>query len=187
MWVRVPPERPVSWYNKTMWSYAQFVAELKSLGFTIPDVPEKPTGRQKDKVRQRYYDSQSEYSYGGICLYSGSYCAEPWDKEPALILSWHTGGIGGGSCWGGENHAYSTGDPEPEWEDLNRILEHFCPNITFIRYKGIMRKSTTDDWSRNEYYGNSTNYAMRILKLKDLWQHMVDNKLFEIEPEGDSE
>jgi hypothetical protein len=51
-----------------------------------------------------------------------------------------------------------------------------------------MRLTKTDSYSRDEYYGNSTNYALRILPLKALWQHMVDNKLFEIErvasPEG---
>lgn len=167
-----------------MWTYEQFVEELKTaLDIRVPDVPSEP----KVKPKKSYFGRNAFEEYADVQLYSDKSYAEEWEKEPALTLCWHTGGIGGGSCWGGENHAYSTGDPEPEWEDLDRILEHFCPNITFIRYKGIMRKSTTDDWSRNEYYGNSTNYAMRILKLKDLWQHMVDNKLFEIEPEGDSE
>ena len=165
-----------------MWTYEKFVEELKTeLGIKVPDVPVEPEKKPKSKS----YRSGGFEEYADIQLYNNSSYAEPWEKEPALTLCWHTGGVSGGSCWGGENHGYSTGEGEPEWEILDRILEHFCPNITFIRYKGIMRLSKTDSFSRGEYYGNSTDFTYRVIKLKDLWKHMVDNKLFE--KEADSE
>ena len=162
--------------------YETFIAELKTIGFNVPEVPPKPK-------RKNYGMSHtiSGLPYGGLILYNSMHYSEECDCEPALVLSWHTGGISGGSCWGTENHAYSSGDPEPDWEDLDRILEHFCPNITHLKYKGIMRQSTTDDYEQNEYYGNSTNYAMRVLKLKDLWAHMNEKKLFENDPERDED
>ena len=150
--------------------YETFINELKSLGFTLPEAPKKKTSD--------YYGYSSLDLYGGIVLYH---------KEPALILSWCTGGITGGSCWGGENHAYSSGEVEPDWEDLDRILEHFCPNITHLKYKAVMRSSTTDDYEVGEYYGNSRNYALRVMKIKDLWEVLNEKKLFENDPERDED
>lgn len=157
-------------------TYEKFLSGLESLGFTIPIVPPEP----EVKPRSFYRGSYST----GIGLYGHEYYTiKPWEQEPSLILTWSTGGISGGSCWGGENHAYSSGEPEPQWDDLDRILEHFCPNISFIRYKGIMRLTKTDSYSIDEYYGNSRDYAMRVLKLTDLWQSLNDNKLFEADNE----
>jgi hypothetical protein len=48
-----------------------------------------------------------------------------------------------------------------------------------------MRQATTDEYTQNEYYGNSTNYAMRVLTLKNLWAYMNEKKLFENDPERD--
>lgn len=157
-----------------MWTYEQFVAELKSgLNLTIPTIPEKPKSTvKKDKVR---YDSSygcAGLIYSSIGLYGG-YGTEPWDKEVALVNAWCTGGISGGSCWDDgkqDNHYSSSGEVESDWTTLDHILEYFCPNITFIRYKRLMSLSKIEEYSRNEYYGNSTNYNLRILLLKDLWQ-----------------
>jgi hypothetical protein len=103
--------------------YEKFIDELKSLGFTIPEA--------EKKSKANYCQCRDGLQYGGLVMYSQYHYSETCKCEPALVLSWHTGGISGGSCWDeGESrhHAYSCGDPEPDWEDLDRILEHFCPN-----------------------------------------------------------
>ena len=160
--------------------YETFIAELKTLGFDIPVAPPKPK-----RQSYGYNHTIKGLPYGGLILYNSMHHSEECDCEPALVLSWSTGGITGGSCWGGENHAYSSGEVEPDWEDLDRILEHFCPNITHLKYKAVMRASSTDDYEQNEYYGNSRNYALRVMKIKDLWQVLNEKKLFENDPEKD--
>jgi hypothetical protein len=82
-----------------MWTYEKFVKELKIIGLTVPDVPKEPA--KKEKKRYGYSSHlDGSFLYGGISLYSEDYTVEPWEKAPALVLSWTTGGIGGGSCWG---------------------------------------------------------------------------------------
>ena len=50
-----------------------------------------------------------------------------------------------------------------------------------------MRSSTTDDYEVGEYYGNSRNYALRVMKIKDLWEVLNEKKLFENDPERDED
>lgn len=154
-------------------TYEKFLEELKSLGFSVPEVPP-----QQKRKKGEYYGYDRAY-YSGIELWGESRCAPPWEQEPALILSWTTGGTSGGSCWGDDPRPFTSDEPEPNWDDLDRILEHFCPNITYIRYKGVMRVAKTGTWTRNEYYGNSTNYAIRAMPIKALWEHMNQSRLFE--------
>jgi hypothetical protein len=131
------------------------------------------------------YGYESHLYGDSIILYgAGELCT----REPALIHAWSTGGMQGGSCWGGEPHYYATpSESEPEWEMLDQILEFFCPNLSFLRYKGIMRLVNTADYSEGEYYGNPTNYSIKILKLATLWEYLNENKLIEKdEVKGDS-
>jgi len=97
-------------------------------------------------------------------------------KEPHIGIQWTTGGTGGGSCWdtGDEDHHYSiSGEQEPEFEDLDKILEHFYPGITHLQYKRLCREVVeSGDHYQNEYYGNSTNYAHKIVRLQKLYDQL---------------
>jgi len=174
-----------------MWTYEQFVEELKRIGFDVPDVPVEPAEpKAKKKVPSFDYwhgrDSlQHDLCYGGLVLYcENTYNIKPWMLKPALVNAWESGGVTGGSCWddGDRTHRYTTGEPEPLWDDLDRILEHFCPNITYIRYKRLLAFVKTGEYTRNEYYGNSTTFAHKALYLSDLFQYLSERNLFEIEP-----
>ena len=144
------------------WSYDEFLAELKTLGYRIP----KP-------------DEYSSFECGGLMTVG---------KKPAFVNSWHVGGIRGCGYWGtSDKEAYTTGDPEPEWDDLVKVLEHFCPNITYLRYRSIMTKVHSDSYSRNDYYGNESNDSYRYIFLEDLFKHLRDHDLFERKPIDDSE
>lgn len=81
--------------------------------------------------------------------------------EDQIIVKWTTGGVSGGNCWSGSDNLYSTaGEPEPEFRDLDVILEKVCPKITYLEYKKLVYDlATFTSWNENEYYGNSTSYG----------------------------
>ncbi len=90
-----------------------------------------------------------------------------------------TGGMEGGSCWDdSEPRPYTSSDDPEELTQFDTILEHFCPNMTFIQYKNLYRDVvTTSSDTEYEYYGNSTNYNVIRCKLYDLYQEMVKRNI----------
>ena len=109
------------------------------------------------------------------------------DTKAAFVNSWHVGGTEGRGYWGGESHSYSTGNTEPEWTDLTEILEHFCPNITFLKYKGLMSKFHSGKTGDSDYYGNESNYTYNYVFVEDLYNFLKDHDLIERAPVDDSE
>jgi hypothetical protein len=93
--------------------------------------------------------------------------------ELYLYKDWRTGGVGGGSCWdnGESNHYAKEGNPEPEFVDLDTILENLAPEISYLKYKKFMKELKISEltWTENEYYGNSTAYCAKLIKLTDLF------------------
>lgn len=88
---------------------------------------------------------------------------EGLSDECCLRIEWTTGGTAGGS-WrddGTEDKHYGVeGEPEPEFEALDKLLEFLCPSITFLQYKkmsGIIKRESRHE---NEYYGNSTEHGI---------------------------
>lgn len=107
------------------------------------------------------------------------------DKESkhrtVLYVEWSTGGASGGSCWNDDpaESYWSSSSPE-ELTLLDSILERFCPNMSFLQYRKLTNtvcKSGTR--TENEYYGNYTNYAFRMVILEDLWNYLEENQLYE--------
>lgn len=91
----------------------------------------------------------------------------------------HVGGISGGSCWdtGEENkhRGYTTTHGDIEIDCLEAVLADICPQITFLQYKRLARemKAETLETSHNEYYGNSSNYQQKVVKMGDLYDALV--------------
>mgnify|MGYP006935470136 CR=1 FL=1 len=121
-----------------------------------------------------------EYSYrdgGGLKLtkYEGrGYAAKEYDC-PHLFVQWETGGVSGGSCWDSSNpQPYTTSNPEGELQCLDKILEYFVPNLSFLQYR-ILYNSLVERESRTEYeyYGNSTDYSYKEVDIKKLFDYMV--------------
>lgn len=96
-----------------------------------------------------------------------------------LYIHWYTGGISGGSCWNDgtvDNHYYrKSDDQEPEFDELDIILENICPNITYLQYKrltnGLM---LTGNYSFDEYYGNSSEYSWKAINLQELCNRLTE-------------
>lgn len=99
-------------------------------------------------------------------------------KEPIVAVQWITGGLTGGNCW--QDHDETcwesmSGDPEPELTDLDTILEHFKPDISFIQYKRLYQELIERGEHRsNEYYGNYTDYAHKFIRLRRLYNYLSD-------------
>ena len=113
----------------------------------------------------------------------------PWRERKPLFYkilksdSWVTGGRCGGSCWDDgeeDHHRPRSSDTEEPFTSLDNLLLKFCPNLSFIHYKKISEKLIQRyQHSDNEYYGNYTDYEFKYIQVKDLYNYLKDNNLFE--------
>jgi hypothetical protein len=98
-------------------------------------------------------------------------------KGHFLSIQWQTGGMTGGSCWGGESDQPLSSEPEPEFSDLDKVFEEFCPNINFLQYKRLCRELIKlTDGSQNEYYGNYYTYAEKWVDLQQVFDLLSREK-----------
>lgn len=111
----------------------------------------------------------------------------PWEKESNrekqgyISIKWETGGRSGGSCWDNdeEDHHYDTpGEPEPEFEEFDEILNTLCPDISFMKYKKLCSVLIeNNDNIEYEYYGNYTHYAFKHVDLDNLYEYLNNEEL----------
>ena len=89
---------------------------------------------------------------------------------------WVTGGITGGDCWGGEANRPIGSVPEPEFTQLDNLLEVVWPDITHLKYKKLVSELVTEhEHGSNEYYGNNTRYSEKRIDLGDLYEWLRAN------------
>ena len=104
-----------------------------------------------------------------------------------LTVKWVTGGMRGGSCWGGEPRPMEDWekDNEPEFEALDKVLETVCPNITFMQYKRICQSVIEEDFQYYpDYYGNSTDYGIKKVNIAKLYKELESRNLLPEEPKS---
>ena len=90
-------------------------------------------------------------------------------------VEWRTGGMSGGNCWGDEPSYSVDADEVPEMTMLDEFLEEICPEITFLQYKRVMRELIeSDSRTEYEYYGNHTNYGIRRVNFRKLYDRLVE-------------
>ena len=111
---------------------------------------------------------------------------DPYSKVPALAdytpVAFHTcyetGGMSGGNCWGDEPREYSVTPERPDAFDcLEAFLEMHFPDLTLVAFRKLRGKMTNDQCTHVEYYGNTTDYAIRCLWLEDLWAVLEEENL----------
>ena len=90
-------------------------------------------------------------------------------------VSWVSGGITGGSCWGGEPNVPVESEREPELERLDDFLLELVPDISFLVHKKIMREIERSDYSYSEYYGNYTTYGSKYLTVDKFYDVFCDH------------
>ncbi len=98
--------------------------------------------------------------------------------DPYIYVEWSTGGVSGGSCWDSSNPTpYTSDNPPEELYSLDQILEKYRPNITYLEYKSLAAQIIEfDSRTEREYYGNSTNYAIKKVIIRKLYDYLIKNK-----------
>lgn len=92
-----------------------------------------------------------------------------------LSVSWRTGGMCGGSCWGDSADRAVTADDPEELVELDKILEKVAPNISFLKYKNLCSEIVhSASYTQNEYYGNYYTYAVHYVLLSELYSALKD-------------
>ena len=111
---------------------------------------------------------------------------QAWREEHSELAffeeSWRTGGEQGGSCWDDgteDHHCPINGDIEPPMTDLDELLLKVAPNISFLVYRNLENKLLErDERCENEYYGNYTNYGIKRINIKKLYDYLVEHGVF---------
>lgn len=100
-------------------------------------------------------------------------------KDGIISVDWTIGGVTGGDCWGSDADIPRTADPEPEFEDLDKILAEVCPNISFLQYKRLCQAIIkTKDWTEAGYYGNYYEKRIKSFSIAELEEYLKDNNLW---------
>jgi hypothetical protein len=148
----------------TFATYQDFLEFAKGLGVVI-SYPDK---RSRSHLRRQIEDLQGTAPV-----------PEPIKPEEAFVsVEWVSGGVTGGSCWGSSADIPVNADPEPEFECLDRILEAISPTISFIQYKRLRADCVEHDTKcQCGYYGNSTNYAVKRVKILTLYNALVEKQM----------
>jgi hypothetical protein len=98
------------------------------------------------------------------------YCVE----DAIISETWRIGGLTGGSCWGSDADIPVSADRRPNW--LEDFIEATCPDISFRTFKRLREAVTEHQFTRNEYYGNYTEYAFEVLKISTFLEILGDDK-----------
>lgn len=93
-------------------------------------------------------------------------------------VKWVIGGVTGGSCWSSSHLEPRSAEDEPEFEELDNILEVICPKISLLQYKKLCQEviKTEEDSSRG-YYGNCTKYKIKSVNFKVLYDALYSRGL----------
>jgi hypothetical protein len=96
-------------------------------------------------------------------------------KPEEISYEWRTGGARGRSCWdeGSHQNYPVSGDPEPQPGEIMRVAMEFAPNLSYAQVMRIMSATSTRDRTVNEYYGNYTEYAVRAIGTRELYDLLV--------------
>lgn len=95
------------------------------------------------------------------------------ENEYITSDSWTTGGTWA-NCWG--NEGTCSAEPESDFEQLDEILQEEYPDITYLKFKELKKKYIQlDEWGDHDYYGGCEYKAQWKIKVKDLYDFLVEN------------
>lgn len=82
--------------------------------------------------------------------------------------SWRCGGLTGGNCWGDQADHPVESDPENQITSLDKFLEEFYPETSFLVYRKLLDKISYTEYSNYEYYGNYNIYRFKYITLEEI-------------------
>lgn len=92
--------------------------------------------------------------------------------DDEVAITWITGGMAGGSCYGGDMYEVSESQ-EPKFQVLRDILREVAPEITFLDYDAIESGAVFTEETHREYYGNWTQESKRAIGLRTLYDELI--------------
>lgn len=95
----------------------------------------------------------------------------PHGTEGYYEVTWITGGMTGGNCWGDSADHPVGAEPEPALELLDQFLDEVCPDLTARQYRRLLAEVPyRDTYSNYEYYGNYTEHGKKVVLFNDLYE-----------------
>jgi len=98
-------------------------------------------------------------------------------RDNTVEETWTMGGLTGGSCWSADDGADTPVDPDPEPElgGLDKLLEIFYPNITYLQYKKLVAEIVQrETYRQSEYYGNCYVKGVKKFNIDVLCDYLDD-------------
>lgn len=82
--------------------------------------------------------------------------------------TWLIGGMEGGSCWNSGADTSVTPEDPKVLSLLDDFLESQMPELSFVKYRKLLKLVKTLEWSRSEYYGNYYLYKCSYISFDDI-------------------
>lgn len=103
----------------------------------------------------------------------------PWQdwrsnsEKDRLGVSWSMGGTSG-NCW--DDHISKvSGDVEPDFKEIDIILNYYCPHISYMQYKMMHNKLLhKDQGGEGDYYGGHITYGYKYVYLEELFDWLKE-------------
>jgi len=94
-----------------------------------------------------------------------------YGTEDHYEVTWLSGGMCGGNCWGDDADTEVSAEPEPDLLKLDELLESVAPQMTIKQYKQLRGQVVeVDTKSDHEYYGNYTTYGVKRVNFHTLYK-----------------
>lgn len=116
-------------------------------------------------------------AYGGEESFVYKY--SPTHDGYLISDSWSMGGDWA-NCWG--NEGTISPEPQPDFVQLENLLEKICPNITFLQYKRLNQECVeVVEKGYPDYYGGCEHRAWYKCDLNKLYNYLKQNNLIKDE------
>lgn len=94
----------------------------------------------------------------------------PYGTEDHYEVTWISGGVCGGNCWGDSADQEVSPESEPDLPLLDELLDAVAPGLTVKQYKSLLAHVVQrDEQSEYEYYGNHTTYSIKRVNFNTLY------------------
>ncbi len=159
-----------------------FESEKASILKALPPGQKFPNNYYGHAIRENHGTFDSSETSGNLMVLNG-YDKPVFDPSSTYFLAqiFEVGGVSGGSCWDSSNPRSYFSDTKIEFDQLDIILEKFT-NISFVAYRRLCSDLVQDiEYSKNEYYGNRTDYRIKAINLKKLHDFLENENCFKKE------
>lgn len=101
------------------------------------------------------------------------YWSKKLGKDIMTSERWSTGGTWG-DCWGNEGTIGPDKAPD-SFKEFDGLLEKYCPEVTFLKYKNIYSKCVTVEEDReHDYYGGTEYFNLYCCDLEKLYEMLTE-------------